>query len=31
VLDTETGRVRQLTRAASGAKAGAWSPRLLIH
>jgi TolB protein len=31
VLDTETGRVRQLTRAASGAKAGAWSPRLMIH
>ena len=31
VLDTETGRVRQLTRAASGAKAGAWSPRLVVH
>ncbi|HZI28379.1 MAG TPA: hypothetical protein VFD64_09475 [Gemmatimonadaceae bacterium] len=31
VLDTETGRVRQLTRAASGAKAGAWSPRFMIH
>jgi TolB protein len=31
VLDTESGRVRQLTRAATGAKAGAWSPRLIIH
>jgi TolB protein len=31
VLDTESGRVRQLTRAASGAKAGAWSPRLIVH
>jgi TolB protein len=29
VLDTESGRVRQLTRAATGAKAGAWSPRLI--
>jgi TolB protein len=31
VLDTESNRVRQLTRAASGAKAGAWSPRLIVH
>ena len=31
VLDTETGRPRQLTRAPSGAKAGAWSPRLIVH
>ena len=31
VLDTETGRPRQLTRAASGARAGAWSPRLVVH
>jgi TolB protein len=31
VLDTETGRTRQLTRAPSGAKAGAWSPRLIVH
>lgn len=31
VLDTESGRVRQLTRAASGAKAGAWSPRLVVQ
>jgi TolB protein len=31
VLDIESGRVRQLTRAASGAKAGAWSPRLIAY
>lgn len=31
VLDTESGRPRQLTHAASGAKAGAWSPRLVVH
>lgn len=31
VLDIESNRVRQLTRAAGGAKAGAWSPRLLVH
>ena len=31
VLDTESNRVRQLTRAASGARAGAWSPRLIVH
>lgn len=31
VLDTESNRVRQLTHAASGAKAGAWSPRLIVH
>jgi TolB protein len=31
VLDTESGRVRQLTHAASGAKAGAWSPRLFVY
>jgi TolB protein len=31
VLDTETGRTRQLTRGPSGAKAGAWSPRLIVH
>jgi TolB protein len=31
ILDTESSRVRQLTRAASGAKAGAWSPRLVVH
>jgi TolB protein len=31
VVDSETGRPRQLTRAASGAKAGAWSPRLIVH
>lgn len=31
VLDTETSRVRQLTKAPSGAKAGAWSPRLIVH
>jgi TolB protein len=31
VLDTETGRTRQLTRGASGAKAGAWSPRLIVQ
>lgn len=31
VLDSETGRPRQLTRAPSGAKAGAWSPRLIVH
>lgn len=30
ILDIETGRPRQLTRAPNGAKAGAWSPRLLI-
>ncbi len=30
VLDTESNRVRQLTHAASGAKAGAWSPRLTV-
>jgi TolB protein len=31
ILDTESNRVRQLTHAASGAKAGAWSPRLIVH
>ena len=31
VLDIESGRVRQLTHAASGAKAGAWSPRLIAY
>lgn len=31
VLDIESNRVRQLTRAAGGAKAGAWSPRLLVN
>lgn len=31
VLDIESNRVRQLTRAASGARAGAWSPRLVVH
>jgi len=31
VLDIESSRVRQLTHAASGARAGAWSPRLVIH
>lgn len=31
VLDTETGRTRQLTHAPNGAKAGAWSPRLIVH
>ena len=31
VLDTETGRTRQLTKAPGGAKAGAWSPRLIVH
>jgi len=31
VLDVESGRPRQLTRAASGARAGAWSPRLVSH
>jgi TolB protein len=31
VLDIESNRVRQLTRAASGAKAGAWSPRLTVY
>ena len=31
VLDTESNRVRQLTHGASGAKAGAWSPRLIVH
>jgi TolB protein len=31
VLDTESSRVRQLTKSASGAKAGAWSPRLVVH
>jgi TolB protein len=31
VLDVESGRVRQLTRAASGAKAGAWSSRLAAY
>lgn len=31
VLDIESNRVRQLTRAAGGAKAGAWSPRLLTY
>jgi len=31
ILDTESGRPRQLTHAASGAKAGAWSPRLVVH
>jgi TolB protein len=31
ILDTETSRVRQLTKASSGAKAGAWSPRLVVH
>ena len=31
ILDTESNRVRQLTHAASGARAGAWSPRLIVH
>jgi TolB protein len=31
VLDIESNRTRQLTRAASGAKAGAWSSRLIVH
>ena len=31
ILDTESGRPRQLTHAAGGAKAGAWSPRLVVH
>lgn len=31
VVDTESGRPRQLTRAAGGARAGAWSPRLIVH
>ena len=31
ILDIESGRNRQLTRAANGAKAGAWSPRLVSH
>lgn len=31
VLDIESNRVRQLTHAASGARAGAWSPRLIVH
>jgi len=31
VLDVESARVRQLTHAASGAKAGAWSPRLVSY
>ncbi len=31
ILDTESNRVRQLTHAASGARAGAWSPRLVVH
>ena len=31
VLDIESNRTRQLTRAASGAKAGAWSTRLVVH
>jgi len=31
VLDIESNRVRQLTRAAGGARAGAWSPRLLVN
>lgn len=31
ILDIESNRVRQLTHAASGARAGAWSPRLIVH
>jgi TolB protein len=31
VLDIESGRPRQLTHAASGARAGAWSPRLAAY
>ncbi len=31
VMDVETNRFRQLTRAAGGAKGGAWSPRLVVH
>jgi TolB protein len=31
VLDIESNRVRQLTHAASGARAGAWSPRFIVH
>ena len=31
VLDIESNRTRQLTRAAAGARAGAWSPRLIVH
>lgn len=31
VLDTESNRVRQLTHSSSGARAGAWSPRLIVH
>ena len=31
ILDIESGRTRQLTRAANGARAGAWSPRLVSH
>jgi TolB protein len=30
VLDTESNRPRQLTRAPNGARAGAWSPRLIV-
>jgi len=31
ILDVESNRVRQLTHATGGARAGAWSPMLIIH
>ncbi len=31
ILDTESNRVRQLTHSTSGARAGAWSPRLIVY